>query len=611
MDKGAHVIQVHMYLFPLPPSDKYSYLFPQPVNFALNINSFPFSELIHLSFRSCTGVMAKTLSIEEALGDALPLDVQLCFYHVSTTPTPSTALFSTPLNQVEETTFCESHFLAASLPAKGVADKELLVFAIESLLFTSENLTTIFVSKADSTGFLHLLDTPPGSNSIIKTICTTFLSCLVKQRLHGPRILLSLFARSQNQYLFPGSVEYPGKHVLDDRQLIKWWCRTLDPVLQEYAPSTATGSLNGSSDASSEAFIIVPGCDKFDTRAFFPASTKPELLSRWSNSYPRGLIVPDDSAPPRYLIPRLPDDPKARFLDDLDSEISASDTPNIRDWRSVKSLDQFWEMMSYRQECAAGRLVGFIWLVFTPRERVDIGCSLQKTKQLPTPNQSQLDSLDPVLPSLPVGDDILEPIRSASPPPSSPLLATTDVPAELPIQRQDKPPQLVSQQQQTSRPNPINQEPSDLFYDGARKMPVRWPSASRGHLILSENSYQHLMTHLLQTDFSNQELAAQSTSSWVDEASKLGGTSNWARTVTGQKRVNSAPLTRSNGAETETNVNVLTHMRKKRKANKGNGDAGGGSNMVAAAASDESGPMMKVATLSKDLIRKKRKTTAQ
>jgi regulator of Ty1 transposition protein 109 len=582
------------------------------VNFSLNINFVSFSALICLSFGSRISVMAKPASIEQALGDALPLDVELRFYHISTTPTSSTALFSTPPDHVEETTFCESHFLAASLPAKGVPDKELLVFAIEILLFTSRKLTTIFVSKADSTGFLHLLDTRPGSKSIIKTICTTFLSCLIKQRLHGPRILLSLFARSQNQYLFPGSVEYPGKHVLDDRQLIKWWCRTLDPVLQEYAPFTATDNLNGSSDASSEAFIIVPGCDKFDTRAFFPASTKPELLSRWSNSYPRDLIVPDGSAPPRCLIPRFPDDPKGRFLDDLDSEISASDTPNIKDWRSVKSLDQFWEMMSYRQECSAGRLVGFIWLVFSPHEPIDVGFSVRRTEQLPTPNQSQLSSLDPVLPSLPVENDILEPIRSASPPPSSPLLATTNVPTELPSQPQDETLQPVNLQQQASQSNPNNQEPSDLYYDAARKIPVRWPSASRGHLILSENSYQHLMTHLLETDFSNQELAAQSTSSWIDKASKLGGKSNWAIRVTGRRPVDAAPVTQSNGAETKTNVNVLTGMRKKRKVNKENGDVGGGSEMVATtAASNEAGPMPEVATLPRDLIRKKRKTTAQ
>jgi regulator of Ty1 transposition protein 109 len=555
--------------------------------------------------------MAKTLSIDEALREALPLDVELRFYHISTTPTPSAALFATSPDHVEETTFCESHFLAASLPAKGTADKELLVFAIEILTFTSQNLTTIFVSKADSTGFLQLLDAPPGSKSIVKTICTTFLSCLVKQRLHGPRILLSLFARSQNQYLFPGSVEYPGKHVLDDRQLIKWWCRTLDPVLQDYAPSTATGSLNAGSDALSEAFIIVPGCDKLETRAFFPPSTKPELLSRWSNSYPRGLIVPDGSAPPRYLIPRFPDDPKSRFLDDLDSEISASDTPNIKDWRSVKTLDQFWEMMSYRQECSAGRLVGFIWLVFTPREPVDIGCSVQKTKQLPTPVQSQTNRLHQVLPPLPEGGDILEPIRSASSPPASPLLATTNVPAKLPIQRQDKTPHPVNQQQQVSQSNLGNQESGDLFYDGARKMPVRWPLASRGHLILSENSYQHLMTHLLKTDFSNQELAAQSTSSWVDKASKLGGRCNWARSVTGRRHLDPAPVTQIIGAETKRNVNVLTDMRKKRKVTQDNGDDGGGSAMVAAATSDKSGAMPEVATLSKDLIRKKRKTAAQ
>jgi Histone acetylation protein len=311
--------------------------------------------------------MASQELILESLANELPLGTELDFYHVYTPPTATSALFSAPPGQEEKETFCESHFLAASLP-KGADREELLVFGIEVLVVTTQGLTTIFVSKADSTGYLHLLKPSLGSPSTIKTICTTFLSTLVKDRLQGPRVLLSLFARSQNQYLFPGSSENPGKHVLDDRQLIKWWCRTLDPVLREYDQDSTGSNTRPESTAISEAFILVPGCDRLDTRAFFPPSTKSEPTPRWSNSYPLNLIAPDTSAPPRCLIPRFPDDPKARFLVDLDSEIPdpSSSAKNNGRWRSVKTLDQFWDMMSYRQECSAGRLVGFIWVVFTP-----------------------------------------------------------------------------------------------------------------------------------------------------------------------------------------------------------------------------------------------------
>lgn len=509
--------------------------------------------------------MATKESVLEALADALPLDLELGFYNVSTPPTPSPALFSAPPGQAEEKTFCETHFLAASSSEKDASRKTLLLFAIEVLVFTTQNLTTVFVSKADSTGYLHILKIQPGVPSIIQTICTTFLSYLVKQRLDGPRVVVSLFARSQNQYLFPGSVENSGKHVLDDRQLIKWWCRTLDPILRDYEAANVTPDLTGGSKISSEAFIIVPGCDRLDTRAFFPPSTKSEATSRWSNSYPRDLIVPDGSAPPRCVIPRFPDDPKARFLDELDSEISGSEPSSTGNWKSVKSLEQFWEMMSYRQECSAGRLVGFIWVVITQPQPTEISQLLATNgstnpneqsgltlEQLPTPNQSQINSLDSVLPHLPLDDDKREPIQPASsPPPSSPLLPPTDDLNQRHSEKQDE----------------AHQE---LFYNATNATPVSSP-----FLLLSSPHYETLTTHLLSSDFATQDLATQSTSTWIKRASELAGISDWGGSVMGRKPI--IPVVQSKEVESreDVNVNVLTGIRRK-KRRKLDGGGGGG-----------------------------------
>jgi len=77
--------------------------------------------------------------------------------------------------------------------------------------------------------------------------------------------------------------------------------------------------------------------------------------------------------PPRCLIPHFPDDPKSRFLDELDDEMSRSQAKASGEWKTVKSLDVFWEMMAFRQECSAGRMVGFIWVVFTPEIVDDVG----------------------------------------------------------------------------------------------------------------------------------------------------------------------------------------------------------------------------------------------
>jgi regulator of Ty1 transposition protein 109 len=74
--------------------------------------------------------------------------------------------------------------------------KEVLVLAIEVLIYTTKHLTTIFVSKADSTGYLSLLSLPPSQTSPIRSITTTFLEYLIrhKQKQHV-RLVLTLFAR--------------------------------------------------------------------------------------------------------------------------------------------------------------------------------------------------------------------------------------------------------------------------------------------------------------------------------------------------------------------------------------------------------------------------------
>jgi len=44
----------------------------------------------------------------------------------------------------------------------------------------------------------------------------------------GWNIWIHLFARVQSQYLFPASIEHPGKNVLSDAGLVKWWKAVMD-----------------------------------------------------------------------------------------------------------------------------------------------------------------------------------------------------------------------------------------------------------------------------------------------------------------------------------------------------------------------------------------------
>lgn len=450
------------------------------------------------------------------LAKVLPSNVKVTIRHISSTPTPCAALFAAPPGQAPEATFCENHFLALSVNAygkDGQEEQEVIVFGIEVLVYSTAHLTTVFVSKADSTGYLHLLKTAP-KVSIIRLVSTAFLSYLVETRQRpGVRLVLSLFARAQNQYLFPGSIENEGKHVLDDRGLIKWWCRVVDPILREREPESIPqdkGPLDQTTESaksSATAFLIVPGCDKFETRGFFPSTAKFDDNKdhpRWVNSYPLRQLCGVPNAPPRCLVPRFPDDPKTRFLVDLDDELSryqidtGGDVKNSGQWRSVKSLDQFWEMMSFRQECSAGRLVGFLWLVVNPPGLVNSTC------MIPASSSS--------------GDETGQPsLRQAT---------STFERVSSDLRQDNNTPASASQSQSSS-------SSSDRHY----QYPFFWPEAGRGHVVLSEGDYKAAIDFLLRQEFETYDLAIASTKVWIDKVASLADQLWWGEFVTGRNTV--------------------------------------------------------------------------
>ena len=518
-------------------------------------------------------MMAADVSLLNVLAEALPKDVQLRVYHVSTRPAPVAALYSAPQGQNEQKTYCENHLLSVALPQID-RPHELLVFAVEILIFTTESLTTVFISKADSTGYLDTLQLDRNTGSVIRYVTVTFLRFLINGRTTGPRLVVSLFARSQNQYLFPGSVEYAGKHVLDDRQLIRWWCKTIDPLIQDSALRT------NFSRSDTAGYVLVPGCDKNETRAFFPASAKKHNPqgSTWTASYPVELLAPDMSAPLRCLIPRLPDDPKSRFLTDLDDSKDEKGQ-----WSSVKTMEQFWDMMSYRQECSAGRLVGFIWVVFGTQGTLgnvrasnklaegQMQRTMVKDDELPTPGHSQAnatsgDSFNGI-----EADNVGSMALPGTPPPSSPVSC-----AQEPDIRDVK---------------DLNTEAAEQYYDNAQTSLIDWPRNTRGEIIVNSQQYDTLIDHLLQLDFSNRADGEKGTSSFIAKAAELAGTF-WGKLVTGRRA--SPDSTVSASMPQENGVNILTGVRKKRKVE-----------MVGEISST---PEREVNTLSAGLVRKKAKS---
>jgi regulator of Ty1 transposition protein 109 len=465
-------------------------------------------------------------SLSSLLSNALPLplDASLKVYHVSTPPTPCPALFAAKPGAQEDKTYCESHFLAISVPSSHAP--ELLALAVEVLVYTASTGSTIFISKADTTGYLYA-DKIPKDRDISKTILKVFVQHLVDTRRKSSRkVVFSLFARAQNQYLFPGSIENNCKRVLSDRELLRWWCKVLDPVLR--------------SSANATAHVLVAGAQAADTKRYvYPQSVEDDSPDkpRWLWSYPTSLLAPDPSGPTQCLLPRFPDDPKTRFQEDLDEQVTKHGK-----WTSPSTLDEFWAMMSYRRECYEGRSVGFLWMIFpagdipalsngvTEKEKEstatqDKNQAASVPTPAPAPSQSQPETISgasvpevsekksatlEIMPPPNISETKSAPLEIISPPSSSPSLSSAPFPA-------------------------ISEDPNVA----ALNTPVPWPLETRGEITIDQKQYQELMDYLLQLDFSDYGVSHESTKSWISKAAELNGRMNepWGVEIKGTGQV--------------------------------------------------------------------------
>lgn len=515
--------------------------------------------------------------LSSRFASVLPKDRQFTIHHLSTAPYKTDALFSAPPNERPDRTFCETHFLTVSVQVPENANgtnnltntksREVMVLGLEIYIYTTAHSSILFVSKADSTGYLSLLELPKGTPSPIKEVCGTFISYLVEKRARkNIQFVVSLFARSQSQYLFPGSVDNKNKHILDDRNLIKWWCRVLNPLI-ESPPHNISKEARG--------YLVVPGLDTYETRAFIPRPS----LSSWSLTHPLEEIShytrEFDWVPPRCLIPRYPDDPKSRFRDELDEEAAKSGAMrNLGSWKSVQTLDMFWEMMAFRQECSSGRMTGFAWVVF------DEKASISSTSALGSTSTSTSAS------------------ASVSTPTPATATATAQQPPETPKKQQrtvDITPNTTPRKLFTSRGKEIDQtkvkpEKSKKRGKGQKKKiklkgliktrPPRskteqrnylldtpqstayyfWPLEARGERIVSENSYKRIMELLLHLDFATLDKACGSTRRWISE---VGLGSSWGYKIVGTHETTTPTATAIDDA-TPT-VNNLSGMVKRKR----------------------------------------------
>ncbi|TLD17264.1 uncharacterized protein PgNI_01917 [Pyricularia grisea] len=546
----------------------------------------------------------------ESLSSVLPEGHKFRAYHLSTPPTRTEALFAPPPDARPDRTYCENHFLAISILVSSSTssddcsnsvdketpvDREVLVLALEILIYTTAYTSTFFVSKADSTGYLHLLNLPKGTPSPIREVSSAFITYLVRQRRRkGIQSIVSLFARAQGQYLFPGSVEYKGKHVLTDRGLVKWWCKVLTPLLDD--KNTILDSWK-----SVKGYLLVPGLDQYETRAFIPKtgsgnSANPnwvlghplEKISHYTHEY--------DWVPPRCLIAHYPDDPKSRFRDELDLEADDGKGRNGK-WRSVHSLDQFWELMAFRQECSMGALTGFIWLVMDPQEPnnrqiVSAHSSQQENSAMITPAASFGTSSFPAEPSTPLRKTNNQTLALRTPHKSpQKLVGTTKAPDTSSATKKKVTKKRNKKKKLTgpiiAREPRIKTAQRNYLVDRPITTPYyHWPPEGRGRRLVKEDGYKSSLELLLRLDFANLELATGSTRRWINE---VGLGMAWGLDVVGTR-----PLPLSSNTTSQPAANNISGLIKRKRPVADTADKG-----------TEQGPTVNV--LGAGLVRKKNK----
>ncbi|GAB1733977.1 hypothetical protein NU195Hw_g832t1 [Hortaea werneckii] len=497
---------------------------------------------------------APPASLKDALEAALPDKTNQasqfgCRIRYIHTPAKSCdPLFSPPPGQPPEKTRLASHFLTVGVDCASVAgpvdqlpescqnqQEGVLGLGVEILVYTTKHLTTLFVSKADTTGYI-----PAQPPSKTKAVCKTFLQWLVTQEQSKHprrRIVVSLFARAQDQYLFPGSIEHKAKHVLDDRQLIRWWARILDPLLD----IPKSDEHNASHEADITGHLVIPGYDQHELRSYLPKTKHPHGRT-WNPRHPlielaeaRGV---PPTAPPRCLLPRFPDDPKARFMQELDDEIGLAEnqpttaSPSKRKagfWNNIKDINRFWEAMEFRQECSSGRVVGFLWVVISPPSLA--GGSQADGTVAGGSQESQLSQSSTN--SAPA---------SSQPPPTSDPTASQEADSSLPkslatstTTSPSKPRQQTKPSKRRHRPlsGPIHPRKPRLKGSSSSSLTsssssnlntlLNNPQTPSNGLLLSKETYETAMQTLLNLDFAHLEIAARSTTKWVREVSRNCG----------------------------------------------------------------------------------------
>ncbi|EAQ83001.1 hypothetical protein CHGG_10819 [Chaetomium globosum CBS 148.51] len=331
-------------------------------------------------------------------------------------------------------------------------------------------------------------------------------------------------------------------------------------------------------------------------RAFIPRASA--SLTNWVIGHPLELIShytrDFNSVPPRCLIPGYPDDPKSRFRDELDEEVSKQNH-NIGAWKSVRSLEQFWEMMAFRQECSSGRLTGFIWLVFD---------SSEPSSNAPSAGRPETKLTAPKAPS----DLSLPPVMPATPPRRQLAISTSDTtPPPRPSKAPAKKPRKKAKKKLLGRivPRTPKIKTHARSYKANRPTVTAyyyWPREARGDKLVEEAEYKRIVDLLLHLDFSTLDKTVGSSTRWLNEVG-MGDGGEWG-VVAGKAAIPSSPRVSDTTSNTSGNVTNLTGLIRRKNAPAPSEP--GNSQQPDSAAKEPTEPA-KVNVLGTNLVRKRKK----
>ncbi|KAG6827416.1 hypothetical protein H0H92_011864 [Tricholoma furcatifolium] len=339
---------------------------------------------------STSSTTSGTLNLRDTLLAALAglRGTRTFHLHVLTTaPAKHAALYPfaipRPRAYIQDTLVLLSEQLTPSSPRK-------LVTAVEVTLYNvpSTSSAVLYVSKVDTTGQAAA---PSPTACLVRALLGFFVDPRTRTSVHGARtVWVHVFARAQAQYLFPNSAEYAGKRPLSDVRLCAWWQRMFADVERDLR---GRAGVDENHDLKTRLHFVLPGYSELEAvQALKNAGSVSGAEWTYGHPYSQSDIplpcpgAEDSSGNLGHIIPSFDDDPKSRFMEEMayttNGEIKSPRRKRRRTGSTTEAeeekeketplgelkkvnADEFWERMSFRQECVAGAITGFFTLGIT------------------------------------------------------------------------------------------------------------------------------------------------------------------------------------------------------------------------------------------------------